>query len=325
MRYRTLGKTGFKVSELGFGGWGIGGAWWSGNDDSESIKSLELAKELGINFFDSALNYGDGHSEELIGKVIKGERDKYFVTSKIPPKNFGFPPKYGTPVEETYPADWIVECTEKNLKNYGTDYLDLQQFHVWINEWAESEDLLRAVEKLKKDGKVRAFGCSINFPYEENDNAIPGMKNGLFDTVQVVHSIYEQEPEYDVFKAATEENVGVIVKSPLDEGALTGKITHETEFPEGSFLDTYFKDDRKKIVYEKAKELNWLIEEGYAKTLAEAAIRYVLSFGAVSSAIVGMRNPKHARANSEAVEKGPLPNEVLDRLKKHAWHHNYWI
>ena len=325
MKYRTMGKTGIKISELGFGGWGIGGDWWSGADDEESLKSLEQAKELGVTLFDSALQYGNGHSEMLIGRAIKDNRDKFVITSKIPPKNFVYPPKVGSPVEEAFPADWIVECTERSLKNFGVECIDLQQFHVWINSWGESDELRRAVEQLKKDGKIKAFGCSVNFPFDETDNAIPGMKSGLFDAIQIVHNIYEQAPEAEVFKVAEENNVGVISRCPLDEGALSGKITPETTFPEGSFLDTYFKDDRKAIVEQKAKELDWLMSEGHAENLAEAAIRYVLSHPAVSTAIVGMRNPKHAVANCKAIDKGPLPADVMKRLKKHAWPHNYWI
>jgi aryl-alcohol dehydrogenase-like predicted oxidoreductase len=325
MKYRTLGRTGMRVSEIGFGGWGIGGDWWVGADDSESLKSLELAKDLGITFFDSALGYGNGHSEMLIGKAIKGERDKYVITTKVPPKNYVFPPKPGTPASEAFPADWIIECTEKSLKNYGVETIDLQQFHVWINDWAENEEILSTIEKLKREGKIKACGCSVNFPYDDTDNGIPGMVSGLFDSVQVVYNIYEQDPAKDIFAAAEKHNVGVIARCPLDEGALSGKIGPDSVFPEGSFLETYFKEDRKSIIYKKAQEMNWLIDEGYAENLAEAALRYVLSHPAVSSAIVGMRNPKHATANCSAIDKGPLPAEALERLKKHAWHHNYWI
>ncbi len=325
MNYRTLGKTGIKVSELGFGGWGIGGDWWSGSDDKESLKSLEMAKELGINFFDSALGYGNGHSETLIGQAIKENRDKYIITTKIPPKNYVFPAQPGSSIKDVYPADWLIECTEKSLKNFDVDYIDLQQFHVWINDWTDNEEMLRTVEKLKKEGKIRAMGVSINFPYDNTDNGIPGMESGLFDTVQVVYNIYQQEAENDVFKSAEKYNVGVIPRCILDEGALTGKITPDSQFLEGSFLETYFKEDRRKIVQEKAKEMNWLIEEGYAATLAEAATRFVFSNSVVSSAIAGMRNPKHASANCEAAGKGPLPKEAVKRLKKHHWPHNYWI
>jgi aryl-alcohol dehydrogenase-like predicted oxidoreductase len=325
MKYRNLGKTGIRVSELGFGGWGIGGAWWSGSDDRESEESLELAKKLGITLFDSALQYGDGHSEMLIGKAIAGERDSYVITSKVPPKNYVYPPVPGSPVEEAFPADWIVACTERSLKNFGVDYLDLQQFHVWVNSWGESEELVRAVEKLKQDGKVKAFGCSVNFPFEAADNAVPAMRAGLFDTIQIVYNIYEQEPEAEVLRVAKECGVGVIARCPLDEGALTGAVKPDSVFPEGSFLDTYFKGDRKQVVFDKAQELNWLIEEGYAESLAEAAVRFVLSHEAVSTAIVGMRKARHAQANCAAVDKGPLPEAALQRLKKHAWPHNFWM
>jgi aryl-alcohol dehydrogenase-like predicted oxidoreductase len=324
MKYRTLGKTGVKVSELGFGGWGIGGDWWSDTNDEESVTSLELAKDLGITLFDSALQYGNGHSETLIGNAIKKDRNKFIITSKIPPKNFVYPPKPGSPVADAFPAEWIVECTERSLKHYGVDCLDLQQFHVWINDWGKSEELRRTVEKLKKDGKVKAFGCSINFPYDNSDNAIPDMKSGLFDAIQVVYNIYEQSPEMDVLQAAKENNVGVIARCPLDEGALGGKITPDSKFADGSFLDFYFKGDRKKEVYDKAKELDWLISEGHVASLPEGALRYVLSHPAVSTVIVGMRNGKHATANCAAADKGPLSTEVLKRLKNHAWHHNYW-
>ncbi len=325
MKYRTLGKTGIKVSEIGFGGWGIGGDWWKDANDGESIRSLELAKELGVTLFDSALQYGNGHSETLIGSVIRKDRGTFVITSKIPPKNFVYPPKPGSPVEEAFPAAWIVECTERSLKNYGVDCIDLQQFHVWINEWGKSEELRKAVEKLKRDGKVKAFGCSINFPYEDSDNALPDMTSGLFDAVQVVYNIYEQDPEKDVFRTALKHHVGVIARCPLDEGALSGKITPDAKFTAGSFLDSYFKEDRKRVVYDKARKLEWLVSDGHAESLAEGALRYVLGHPAVSSVIVGMRNPGHATENCAFADKGPLSAEVRKRLKKYAWHHNYWV
>ena len=234
-----------KVSELGFGGWGIGGDWWKDANDEESTRSLELAKELGITLFDSALAYGNGHSENLIGNVIKKDRDRFIITSKIPPKSFVFPPKPGSPVKEAFPADWIVECTERSLKNYGVDCIDLQQFHVWLNDWGKSEELRNAVEKLKRDGKVKAFGCSINFPYGDSDNAVPDMKSGLFDVVQVVYNIYEQDPERDVFRTATECNVGVIARCPLDEGSLSGKITPDFEIRRGQLSRLLFQGRQK--------------------------------------------------------------------------------
>ncbi len=325
MIYRKLGNTGLEVSALGFGGWGIGG--WEGAEDAESLRSIEMAMDMGVTLFDSALGYGNGHSEALIGKVIrsKPDRDRYIVTSKIPPKNYVFPAQPGSPVAEAYPADWIVECTEKSLKNFGLDVIDIQHFHVWTNDWDQGDEWKEAIERLKAEGKIRLFGPSINFPYSEADDGIAMMNDGRFDIMQVVHNIYQQEPESDIFPAAEKNGVGIIARCPLDEGALSGKITPETVFPEGSFLETYFKEDRKKIAYEKAQAMNWLMEEGFAGSLAEAALRYSISFPAVSSTIAGMRNPKHAEANCAAIEKGPLPEEVLVRLKAHAFDHNWWI
>ena len=309
MLYRTLGKTGLKVSALGFGGWGIGAAGWAVESDEESSKSIRQAMEYGVNFFDSALGYGNGHSEMLIGQAVKGKQDQYVVTSKIPPKNYTWPQVPGTPVSEAYPKDWIIECTEKSLKNYGLDYIDVQQCHVWLNEWTDSDEWKEAVELLKKQGKIRFFGASINFPYGPEDDAVPSMNAGCLDTVQVVHNIYQQEPEGDVFVAAEKSNTGIIVRCPLDEGSLSGKITPDSVFAEGSFLDGYFKDDRKRIVYEKAQAMNWLMEEGFADSLAEAALRYCISFPVVSGIVVGMRSSKHTKENCVAIEKGLCPKQ----------------
>lgn len=325
MLYRDLGKTGLKVSALGFGGWGIGG--WKGAEDSESIRSIEMAIDAGVNFFDSALGYGNGHSEELIGKVIgsKADRDKFVVTSKVPPNNWTFPQEPGTPIKDSYSKEWIIECTEKSLKSYGLDYIDIQQFHVWINDWQGNAEWIDTFDQLKKEGKVRFVGPSINFPYSEADNGIGSMKKGEFDTVQVVHNIFQQEAEKDVFAAAEEKGVGIITRCPLDEGALSGKINTSTVFPEESFLEGYFKEDRKQVVEDKIAEMNWLLEEGYVENMAEAALRYCISFPVVSSIIVGMRSPKHTEANCKAIEKGPLPAEAVERLKAHAFDHNWWI
>ena len=323
MLYRELGKTGLKISALGFGGWGIGA--WDVSSDEESIRSIKSAMEFGVNFFDSALGYGNGHSESLIGQCVKGQQDKYIVTSKIPPKNYMWPQEPGTPISEAYPKDWIIECTEKSLKNFGLDYIDLQQFHVWLNEWDDQDEWKEAIDLLKSQGKIRFFGASINFPYTGEDDAVSSMDKGLLDSVQCVYNIFQQEPQQDVFPAAERNGVGVIARCPLDEGALTGKITPDTKFKEGDFQDTYFKDDRKQIAYDKVQAMKWLIDEGFAESMTEAALRYCLSFPMVSSLIVGMRSSKHTGDNCRAVEKGPLPAEAIERLKAHAFNKNWWI
>ncbi|MCL4489610.1 MAG: aldo/keto reductase [Chloroflexi bacterium] len=322
MRYRELGKTGFRVSEIGFGAWGIGGDWWKGADDEESTLSLKQALDLGVNFVDTAMNYGNGHSEQLVGKVLGDWPGQVYVASKIPPKNYSWPAAPGTPLRDTFPKEWIVECTERSLKYLGRERIDLQQFHVWLDEWAPLDEWKEAVSQLKQQGKVGAFGLSLNFPLAP-DYGAQAIETGLIDACQVVYNIYEREPERALFSFASQKNVGILVRSPLDEGALSGKITPETVFPEGSFQASYFKDDRRKEVWERAKALEFLLH-GDVASLPEAAIRFCLSNQTVSTVLVGMRKTEHTRANLAASGKGPLPKEDLARLEAHVWPHNFW-
>ncbi len=322
MHYRTLGKTGFEVSEIGFGGWGIGGAWWSGADDQESLRSIRMALELGVNFFDTAPNYGDGRSEQLIGAAIRDWPGRVYVATKVNPKNYVWPAAPGTPLEEVFTAEWIIASTEKSLKNLGVEQIDAQLLHVWLDEWADKDEWKEAFLKLRTQGKVRALGLSLNYPLEP-DYGAQAIRTGLIDCCEVVYNIYERMPEEGLFPLALEEKVGIIVKSPLDEGALTGKIMPDTAFPKESFQDWYFRGDRKKQVWQRAKALEFLLHDG-CETLSEAALRFCLSHSAVSTVIAGMRKPEHAQENARASGKGPLLAADLARLKEHAWPHNFW-
>ena len=228
-------------------------------------------------------------------------------------------------MEEAFPSDWIVECTENSLKNLDVERLDLQMFHVWLDEWADRDEWKMVVEKLKRQGKIRAFGLSLVFPLTDAYVPRRAIETGLIDACQVVYNIYQQEPEDDLFPLAEEADVGIIARCPLDEGALTGKITPDTCFPKGDWRNDYFCGDRKQEVVEHAEQLLWLIEQGEATSLPEAALRFNLSHPAVSTVIVGMRNLKHVRANVEASDKGPLSDEALKRLEEHAWPHNFWV
>ncbi len=322
MRYRKLGRTGLEVSEISFGAWGIGGDWWKGEVDEESLQSIRLAFELGVNFIDTAPNYGDGHSERLVGQAIRDWPDRVYVATKVNPKNYTWPAALGTPLEEVFPKDWIIESTENSLKNLGVEQIDLQQLHVWLDEWADHDEWKEAVAQLKEQGKVGSFGISLNYPLEP-DYGAEAIRTGLIDTCQVTYNIFEQAPEEELFPLALEDNVGIIVKSALDEGALTGKITPDTVFPEDSFQDFYFRGDRKQEVWQRVKALEFLLHDD-VETLAEAALRFCLSHPAVSTLIVGMRKPAHTRENVKASDKGPLPEEDLVRLEQHAWPHNFW-
>jgi aryl-alcohol dehydrogenase-like predicted oxidoreductase len=327
MRYRKLGSTGFKVSEIGYGAWGIGEGEWKGSSEEKAFESLNLAIDNGVNFIDTALGYGEGKSEEIVGEAVRKRDERVYIGTKVPPKNDEYVPGPEVPVEEAYPKDWILEATEKSLENLGQDKIDFLQLHVWVDEWAKSDGWKEAVSELKDSGMISSFGLSLVFPFPEEEPNYPAraIGTGLIDACNVVYNIYEQEkPQENLFPLAEEEEVGVIAKSPLDEGALTGKITPETEFPEDDWRNWYFREDRKEEVYQRAQDLEWMIEEGEVESLPEGALRFGLSHSAVSTVIVGMRSPKHVEENVSTSDKGPLPKSYLERLEDHAWHHNYW-
>ncbi|MBV8969457.1 MAG: aldo/keto reductase [Verrucomicrobia bacterium] len=321
MNYRTLGRTGLKVSEIGFGAWGIGKGMWVGASDDESIKALHKAFDLGLNFVDTALVYGDGHSENLVGKAIKERSERIYVASKIPPKNYQWPAQSGVPAQEAFPAEHVIESTEESLRNLGLETIDVQQFHVWSDEWVNQGDWLEGIQLLKKQGKVRFFGVSIND--NQPANAIKLIETGVLDTVQVIHNIFEQAPEDQLFPACERHRVGVIVRVPFDEGSLTGKITPDTKFEPDDFRNNYFRGDRKQQVYERVQ--NIVSELGvHLDQMPETALRYVLSQTAVSTVIPGMRSVRNVERNCQTGDGRGLPKEQVAKLKAHRWEHNFY-
>lgn len=321
MQYRVLGRTGLLVSEIGFGAWGIGGKMWADSNDNESIRALHRAIELGVNFIDTALVYGDGHSERLVGKVLKETKETVYIATKIPPKNMIWPALKGTPLRNVFPYEHIIKSTEQSLKNLKVDTIDLQQFHVWNDEWARMNEWWEAIQKLKEEGKIKFFGVSIND--HEPWNAIELIKTGRVDTVQVIYNIFDQSPEDELFPICIQHNIGVIVRVPFDEGSLTGKITPDTKFPEGDWRNKYFKDDRKKQVWERVQKLEKLLG-GEAKTLSELALRFCLNHDAVSTVIPGMRKIQHVEENCSVSDGRKLSIETLLELKKHRWARNFY-
>jgi aryl-alcohol dehydrogenase-like predicted oxidoreductase len=321
MNYRTLGKTGLKVSEIGYGAWGIGKSNWIGASDDESLKALHRSVDLGLNFIDTALGYGDGHSERLIGQLKKQRPETIYVATKIPPKNGKWPAQPGVPVAQTFPAEHIIACTEESLKNLGVETIDVQQFHVWSDEWVNQGDWLETIQKLKEQGKVKCFGISIND--FQPGNAITLIEGGVVDTVQVIYNIFEQSPEDQLFPACERHQVGVIVRVALDEGGLTGKITPDTTFEESDFRSEYFRGDRKQQVYERvqkiASDLDITLDQ-----MAETALRYVLSHTAVSTAIPGMRSVRNVERNCQVGDGRGLPKEQVEKLKAHRWIRNFY-
>jgi aryl-alcohol dehydrogenase-like predicted oxidoreductase len=321
MNYRLLGKTGLKVSEIGYGAWGIGKSLWVGATDDESLRALHRSIDLGLNFIDTALGYGDGHSEQLVGRVVRERSETIYVATKVPPKNAVWPARPGTPVAEGFPMDHVIECTERSLKHLGLETIDVQQFHVWSDEWVGRGDWLEAIQKLKEQGKIRFFGVSIN-DYQP-ENAIKLIETGVLDTVQVIYNIFEQNPEEKLFPACERHNVGVIVRVALDEGGLTGKITPETTFDEGDFRANYFRDDRKQQVYDRVQRI--VADLGISlDQLPETALRFVLSHPAVSTVIPGMRSVRNVERNCQLGDGQGLSQNVVQKLKAHRWDRNFY-
>jgi aryl-alcohol dehydrogenase-like predicted oxidoreductase len=321
MHYRTLGRTGLEVSEIGYGAWGIGGTGWRGADDDESLRALERAIEHGLNFIDTALGYGDGHSERLIGRVVRARPETVHVATKIPPKTMTWPAPPGLHPDQAFPADHVRACTEQSLRNLGLDAIDVQQFHVWSDEWVGRGSWLEAVQELKREGKIRYFGVSIND--HQPDNALALVESGMVDAVQVIYNVFEQSPEDALLPACAEHSVGVIVRVPFDEGGLTGRITPETTFPEDDFRNEYFRGDRKREVHERVRAIVSELGAG-EDDIAEIALRYVLSHPAVSTVIPGMRSVRNVERNCAAGDGRGLPDEQVQALKTHRWVRNFY-
>ncbi|MGC8897544.1 MAG: aldo/keto reductase [Bacteroidota bacterium] len=321
MKYRALGKTGLSVSEIGFGAWGIGGWMWKDSDDAESLRALHTAVDNGVNFIDTALVYGDGHSEWLVGKLLKDRKERIYVSTKIPPANRRWPASPHIPAAEAFPRKHIIESTERSLRNLGVDVIDLQQFHVWHDNWLRESEWWETILELKEQGKIQFFGVSINDHAPET--ALELVRSGKADTIQVIYNIFDQSPEVELFPLCIEKNVGVIVRVPLDEGGLTGAITPETTFPEHDWRNNYFRGERKREVYERVGKLKTLLGEE-AQTLPELALRFCLSHKAVSTVIVGMRKSGHASANATVSDGRTLSPQLLAELKKHQWRRNFY-
>ena len=321
MLKKTFSKSETEVSNLGYGCWGIGKAFWIGADDKESKRALHSAIDKGINLFDSALVYGDGHSEKLVGEVEKESGQSLFITSKIPSKKYEWPAKDESTLEESFPKEHIIECTEKSLRNLKRDYIDLQQFHVWNDKWTDNDEWKEAVYQLKKDGKVRFFGISIND--HQPENGIIAGKTGLIDSFQVIFNIFDQKPADKLFTFCKEYNISILARVPLDEGGLTGNINESTQFPADDFRARYFKDDRKKQVKERVDKI-WEVVKEETDSMVEAALRFIINFDAVTSVIPGMRTKNHLLSNIEIINKGPLSKDLIERLKTHKWDRNFY-
>jgi len=314
MKHRKFGRSGIEVSDVAHGLWGMGG--WSGSRDDQSMAALQLAVDLGCNFFDSAWAYGDGKSDGLLGEIIaKNLGKQLYSASKIPPKNLRWPasPKYQ--YRDVFPSDHVFKYADLIRRKIGADPIDLLQFHVWDDSWTDEPEFRNTVEKLKRDGTIRFFGLSLN--RWEPENGIKAIRTGLVDAVQVIYSIFDQSPEDALFPLCQELDIGVIVRVALDEGSLGGKMTRDSKFPASDWRSGYFNPQNLAKTLDRVDKLKAILPAGMS--LPEMALRFVLSHPAVSTTIIGMRKLDHVRENIALSDKGLLSPQLLQELKKHRW------
>lgn len=323
MEYRQLGRTELSVSEISFGAWAIGKSWWGEQDDNISLSALHRALDSGVNFIDTAQVYGDGHSEQLIAKVLKerGEKGKITVATKVPPKNVQWPGNGKVPLAKAFPKEYVIERAELSLKALETDCLDIYQIHVWSDGWIDQTEWFEGMQKLKEQGKIRFIGASIND--HAPDDAVKLVKSGMVDTVQVIYNLFDQSPEDNLLPLAKEKNIGIIVRVPFDEGSLTGKFTYDTKFPDNDFRARYFRGSRMKETVDRAEKLKFLVQDEI-KSLAQVALKYTLSHPAVSTVIPGIRTPEQAELNCAASGGKLLTTDELKEVKKHRWIRNFY-
>ena len=318
MHVRTFGRTGREVSELGVGMWGMGGGvgGWTDADDRQSMAALQAAVDAGVTFFDSALVYGYGNTDRLLGELVRANPGGgLFVASKVPPKNRQWPARPGDRIRDAFPPDHIRASIEGILRQMRADSLDLIQFHVWQDDWADDEGWQRAMEELKRDGLVRYVGISVN--RREPANVLRTLQTGRIDAVQVVYNIFDQAPEDELFPVCRELGVAVIARVPLDEGSLAGTLTVDSRWPEGDWRNTYFGQANLDATIPRVEALRPLVPVG--QTMAQLALRFILSNPDVTTVIPGTRRPEHLAANVAAATDGALRADLLAALREHRW------
>lgn len=314
MKYRLLGRTGFPVSEIGYGMWGMSG--WKDSDDLQSMESMQRAVDLGCTFFDTAWAYGDGHSEDLLGQLVRANPDKRLYTaSKVPPKNRAWPSQRQHTLDDCYPPAYVREYIERSLSNTNLEQLDLMQLHTWEDSWIQDERWIHELQQAKDSGKIGAIGISLN--RWEPWNGIQAVQSGLVDCVQVIYNIFDQNPVDELFPACKTQNVGVIARVPFDEGTLTGTITLDSTWPRGDWRNTYFVEENLRSSVAHAEPLRNIVPPD--SSMSEMALRFILSNPTVSTTIPGMRKLHHVEANIAASDRGPLEPSLLQTLYAHRW------
>ncbi len=303
---RQLGKSGIEITKIGVGLWAIGGDQWGEVEDRESLDMISAALDMGINFFDTADVYGDGHSEEILGRAMKGRRDKFVVATKIGWK--GFDGEKGASAYDT--VDKLVAGVEENLERLQTDYVDVIQSHIDFRE-PNMEVFVEGFQKLQEQGKVRAYGVSTSdFEYLKAFNA-----DNKASSLQIDYSILNRTPEKNIFPYTMEKDIGVLVRGPLAMGIITGKFSDDVEFEEGDFRNRWLEnEDEHEIFLNDLAKVEKLKQLADGRTLAQLAIQFVMHHPAVTAAIPGAKRISQLKENLKAALLPPLTDEEIDLI-----------
>jgi aryl-alcohol dehydrogenase-like predicted oxidoreductase len=303
---RTLGKSGIEVPIIGIGLWAIGGTSWGETDDQQSLRTIDAALDLGVNFFDTADVYGDGHSEELLGRAMHGRRDKFIVATKVGWR--GFDDETQRSAYDT--VDKLIAAVESNLRRLQTDYVDLLQNHINFRE-PHMEIFLEAFQKLQQQGKIRAYGVSTSdFDYLKAFNA-----DGQCAALQIDYSILNRTPEREIFPYCREHDIGVLTRGSLAMGILTGKFTPETRFEEGDFRRRWHENpDEHATFLDDLQKVEMLRELTDGRSLAQLALQFVTSNTTVTATIPGAKSPRQVQENVKAALLPGLSDAELERI-----------
>lgn len=323
MQHRTFGRLGWRVSEIGFGAWALGGGAWGSQDDGDSIAALHKALDLGVNLIDTAAGYGNGRSERVIARALaeRGGRDKVYLVTKTPPVAGNWPPHPHERVEDRYPESHLRANLEERLRALGTDCIDVLLLHVWSRAWNADPKPLEVLEKFRREGKIRGFGIST--PDHDQDQLNALLAAGRIDVIQLVYNLFEQQPAAEALPLAAASNVAVMGRLVFDEGSLTGKLDPAKPFPADDFRSRYFGGDRLPRTVERVAR----IREDLAGTgfdLPTAAVKFALAHPAMSTVIPGMRNAAQATTNCSISDQPNLPPALLERLRRHIWLRGNW-
>lgn len=323
MHYRTFGRTGWQVSEISFGAWQLGGQWGT-VDDEESIAALLQAYEQGINFVDTAELYGAGHSEEVIGESLRRwQGEKVYVATKIQPLRWPDPDDDNPLMRGRYPEWYLREGVDAALTRLGVERLDLLQLHCWAPSSLTSLDWLETLNALRVEGKVDRVGVSLR-DYRP-DEGVDVAALGLVDSIQVIFNLFEQRPTERLFPASAASDTAIIDRVAFDSGSLSGLWTSATydSWEEGSQQREMFRGERFTETYERVEALKAVVSPYYS-SLAEAAVKYVLSSPEVSTVIAGMSSSRNIARNVGYSDGQPFPEELRAQLADHAWIRNYY-